>query len=102
MFEESLDIPEAGVRFYGKNNFWRIENIQTGQTIRMQEVDLFWFFERAGNKVVVVSETEAECVEFSGATFHKVMVDPPHHITHSETQWVFNCEVMGQQILKIK
>jgi hypothetical protein len=102
MFEQSLDIPEAGIKFYGKDDFWRIENSETGRIIRMQKVHLFWLFEKVGDKVVVLSEIEAECVYFGGETFHKVMVDPPHHITQSETHWEFDCEVMGKQILKIK
>jgi hypothetical protein len=102
MFEQTLEIPEAEIIFYGKDDFWQIQKKSTSETIRQEKVMLFWSFTRVNSKVVVLSEIEAECVDFNGNTFHKVFVDPPHHIKEFDTHWEFDCDVIGKQILKVK
>jgi hypothetical protein len=102
MFEQTLEIKEADIILFGKDDYWQIERISTGEIIRKQSVFLFWSFTLVESRFVVLSEIEAECVDFNGVTFDAVMIDPPHHITESNNCWEFNCIVMGKQILKIK
>lgn len=102
-FEEAnyLYVPETDFLFFGAGGSWGIVDLNNLKLIRLEEVTLFWHFERHNNTIVTIEELSAESIDLNGKTIDQVNIDPPFETMVFEDRIEFKCIVYGKQVLKL-